>query len=198
MLLTGTRISFTSVSAFDITFTIKDPSIPSLYWSSVSVDYRPIVMLMRKPSDDVKAAAQKAAAGAATPEDKLRRIYEYCQAQIGNTTWDPKITDEQRAKLPQTKSVNDVLKRKSTNAIFIDLLFGSMANALGFETRVALLSDRSEMYFNPKMANESFIHPGGIGVKVNNDWKVFNPGTRFAPYGLLPWYERGNVGNACR
>jgi len=191
MLLTGTRISITNASAFDLTFTIKDPGNPVSYWGGVSVDYGPIAKLMSKPSNDVKQAAEQASAGAATPEDKLRKIYEYCQTQIANTTFDPKITAEQRAKLPQAKSVNDVLKRQSASAMFVDLLFGAMANALGFETRVALLSDRSEMFFDPKMTNENFIHPGGIGVKINNDWKVFNPGSRFAPYGLLPWYEEG-------
>jgi len=41
------------------------------------------------------------------------------------------------------------------------------------------------------MANEKLIHPGGVAVQVNGDWKVFNPGTRFAPYGMLPWWEEG-------
>jgi hypothetical protein len=191
MLLTGSSLSITGTSGFSINFSFKDPSSPSLYWGGVSADWGPIAKLMSKPSDDVKAAAEQIVAGAVTPEDRLRKIYDYCQTQISNTTFDPKITDEQRAKLPQTKSVNDVLKRKSASAMFVDLLFGTMAKALGFETRVALMSDRSEMVFEPNMTNEAFIHPGGIGVKINNDWKVYNPGSKFAPFGVLPWYEEG-------
>lgn len=191
MLLTGASLSITSVSGFSINYSIKDPSSQALYWGGVSADWGPIAKLMNKPSDEIKTLAEQTAAGSAAPEDKLRNIYNYCQTQIANTTFDPKITDEQRAKLPQMKSVNEVLKRKAASAMFVDLLFGTMARALGFETRVALLSDRSEIVFDPKMTNEAFIHPGGIGVKINNDWKVFNPGSRFAPFGMLPWYEEG-------
>ena len=191
MLLTGTRIGITNASAFSVTYTIKDPSSQALYWGGVSTEWAPITKLMTKPSDDVKKATAAVIAGAASPEEKLGKIYEFCQTQIANTTFDASITADQRAKLPAVKSVNDVLKRKSSNAMFIDILFGAMAVAAGFESRVALIGDRSEMIFHPRMTNDAFIHPGGIGVLVGNSWKVFNPGSRFAPYGMLPWYEEG-------
>lgn len=192
ILLTGTRIAFASVSAFSVTYTVKDPSNQAAYWGGVATEYAPITNLMVKPSDDVKKATEQAIAGATSADEKLIKIYEFCQTQIANTTFDPSITADQRAKLPPIKSVNDVLKKKSGSSMFIDLLFGSMATAAGFESRVALLGDRSQMLFHPKMTNDAFVSPGGIGVLVGNRWKVFNPGSRFAPYGMLPWYEEGS------
>jgi Domain of Unknown Function with PDB structure (DUF3857)/Transglutaminase-like superfamily len=189
MLLTGSRVSVASASAFSITFTVKNPGNQVAYWGAVSVDWAPLTKLMTKPGDEVKKLAEQVAAGATEPEDKLRKLYEYCQTQIQNTTFDPSITEEQRAKLPEIKSVKDVIKRKAGSAMYIDLLFGSMAAALGFDSRVALIADRSKMFFDPKMTNEAFVHPGGIGVKAGADWLVLNPGSRFAPYGMLPWYE---------
>lgn len=192
MLLTGTRINIAGVSAFSVTYTVKDPSSPALYWGGVSTEWSPITKMMAKPSDDVKKVTAQVIEGATTAEQKIAKIYEYCQTQINNTTFDASITPDQRAKLPQIKSVNDVLKRKMSNAMFIDILFGAMAAAAGFEPRVALLGDRSEMLFNPRMTNDAFIHPGGVGLLVGNTWKVFNPGSKFAPYGMLPWYEEGS------
>jgi hypothetical protein len=41
------------------------------------------------------------------------------------------------------------------------------------------------------MTNESFIEPGAIAVKQGENWKFFNPGMPFVPYGMLVWYEEG-------
>ncbi|MEQ1643921.1 MAG: DUF3857 domain-containing protein, partial [Pyrinomonadaceae bacterium] len=191
MLLTGTRFALASVSGFSMTYTVKDPSSQGLYWGAVSTEWSGVTKLMAKPSDDVKKATAAVIAGATTPEEKLQKIYEFCQTQIANTTYDPSITADQRAKLPAVKSVNDVLKRKQSNDMFIDVLFGSMATAAGMEARIALIGNRSEMIFHPRMTNETFIHPGGIAVQVGNVWRVFNPGTKFAPFGMLAWYEEG-------
>src|SRR6185369_11412691 len=91
--------------------------------------------------------------------------------------------------LPKIESIGDVLKRKTASAGGIDMLFGAMANSLGYETRIALSGDRSEMFFKPDMTNESFVHLAAVAVKVGDDWRLFNPGTKFAPFGTLLWYE---------
>ncbi|MGE3466865.1 MAG: DUF3857 domain-containing protein [Pyrinomonadaceae bacterium] len=191
MLLGGARVAFAGVSGFTLNYVIKDPGNRVQYWGGVSAEWAPITKLMSKPSKDVKKATEEVIAGVNTDEEKLRRIYEFCQTQIANTTYDPSITADQRAKLPSVKSVNDVIKKRSSNAMFIDLLFGAMATAAGMEARVALIGNRSEMLFDPNMTNDAFVHPGGVGVLVGNRWQVFNPGSRFSPYGMLPWYEEG-------
>ncbi len=189
MLLQGTSLSLIDASGFSISYTIKDPSNPSSYWGSVGAEQSGLVKFMNKPNGDIKKAAIEITASATTSEEKLRKLYEFCQTQIKNTSFDASLTDDDRRKLPATKSVADVLKRKSANSQYIDLLFGSMANSLGLETRVAFSADRSKMIFNPEMTNQSFIHPAAIAVQIGNDWKFFNPGVSLLPYGMLVWYE---------
>lgn len=189
MLLTGSSVGITSATAFSINYTIKNPSNPNSYWGAVSAENAPLWKFMTKQSGDVKKAADEITAGAATPEEKLRRIYDFCQQRIKNTTFDASITDEERAKLPQVKSIPDVLKRSAGSSQYIDMLFGALANAAGFEARIAFTGNRSEMFFEPTMTNEQLIHPAAIAVNVNNDWKFFNPGLAFLPYGMLVWYE---------
>jgi hypothetical protein len=191
MRLTGASLSFTSASAFSISYTIKDPSNPVRYWAAVGTDYVPIVKAMTKSSGDMKKLAAEITAGASTPEEKLKKIYEYTQTQIKNTTFDPTLTDEDRRKLPKTESIADVVKRKQGSSQYVDMLFGALASSAGFEARLAVSGNRSEMFFQPTMTNETLIHPAAIAVKVGEDWKYFNPGLAFLPQGMLVWYEEG-------
>jgi hypothetical protein len=191
MMLTGSTVRITSISEMSIGFTIKDPRSPQLYWSAVAADYRGLVQFMNKKNGDVAKAAADITAGATNDEEKLRKLYEFCQTQIRNTDFDTTLTDEDRQKLPATKSFNDVLKRKSASSQFVDMLFGALSNSLGFDTRVAFSANRNKMFFSPEMTNESFIHPAAIAVKQGENWKFFNPGMPFVPYGMLVWYEEG-------
>jgi len=189
MFLTGARLNITDVTAFEITYVIKDPSNPAQFWGGVGSERSGLTRWMNKSSGDIKKAAAEITAGATTSDEKLRKIYEFCQTQIHNTTFDPSLTDEMREKLPETKSMSDILKRKSGTTQFIDMLFGSLVNAAGFETRIAFSGDRSKKFMTPEMTNEELIHPAGIAVKVDNEWKYFDPGVPFLPYGMLVWYE---------
>ncbi len=189
MLLQGASLNVIGASAFSVSYSIKDPSSPTRYWGAVSTEYSGLVKAMNKSDKEIKQTAQELTASAATPEEKLRKLYEFCQTQIRNTAFDTSLTDEQRAKLPKNKSLADVLKNKSAGPLFIDMLFGAMASSLGLETRVALSGNRSKMFFNPDMTNDSFIHQAAIAVKVGEEWKFYNPSMKFLPAGMLVWYE---------
>ena len=160
-----------------------------MYWAAVGHERTEFAKFMNKPDKEIKKVAAEITASATTNDAKLNKLYEFVQTEIRNTTFDPDLTDEDRKKLPKNKSVADVLKNKVATSQYVDLLFGAMANSLGFETRVAFLADRSELFFHPDMTNEAFLHAGAIAVKVGNDWKFYNPGVKFLPPGMLVWYE---------
>src|SRR6478672_8000427 len=111
MLLQSVRINITSMSENSISFTIKDPSRPGAYWGSVGREKSPVTKFMNKPEKEITKTAQDITAGATTPDEKLQKLYQYCQSEISNTTFDPAIADEQKKKLADIKSVGDVLKR---------------------------------------------------------------------------------------
>lgn len=189
MLLQGISVDVVGASMNSISFSIKDPSNPRSYWGAVSLERSGLVKFMNKSDKDIKRVAESVTASASTPEEKLRKLYEYAQTQIKNTDFDASLTDEQRKDLPKIKSLSDVLKNKQAGGQYIDMLFGAMANSLGFETRVAFAGNRNQMFFEPEMTNESLVHPAAIAVQVGDGWKFFNPGVKFLPYGMLVWYE---------
>jgi hypothetical protein len=142
-----------------------------------------------KPGKELKAAAEQIAAGANSPEEKLAKIYEFCKTKIKNITYDTKMTDEEKDALKPNKSTGDTYKKMQGQSTDINELFASLSTALGFETRLAFGGDRSKMFFNPRQAHVSFIHFSSIGVKVNNQWRYYDPGDLFTPAGMLPWFE---------
>lgn len=189
ILLTSSGMALTDVSAFSISFVVKDPSNPRTYWAAVAAQNARWAEFMLKGGKDIAKVALEVTAGETSDEGKLRKIYDFVQNEIRNTTFDPTLTDEERRKLPKVSSLNDVLKRKMGSAAYIDMLFGSMAASLGMDVTVALTSDRSKMFFNPNMTNENFIHLAAVAVRVGTEPRLFNPGLKFLPYGMLAWYE---------
>jgi len=191
VLLQSVRVNITEEGLGSIVISIKDPSNPASYWGSFGIDKANLTKFMNKSDKEIKRVAEEVTASASTQEEKLLKLYQYCQTQIHNTTFDTTLTDEQRKKLVENKSMGDVLKHKAASAQFVDMFFGAMSNALGYDTRIAFSGDRSEMFFKPEMTNEAFVHPAAIAVKVGDNWKFYNPGMAFLPAGMLVWYEEG-------
>lgn len=190
LFLTSTRIQLTSASMSGLTFVIKDPSNVQGYWGAVSSERGRILEFILKPDKKIKAAAEGIVAGAASNDEKLRKLYEFAQKQIHNVYYDARITEEQRQKMPAPKSMGDLLERKQAAApAYVDYLFAAMAGSLGFNVRLAFTGNRSQMFFNPNMTNERLIHFAGIAVEDNNDYKYFNPCDPFMPAQTLPWFE---------
>jgi hypothetical protein len=152
-----------------------------------------VAEFIRSSGGDVKKLAQQVVAGASTDEEKLQKIYDYCQTEIANTTFDPLITDEMREKMPTVESLKDVIKHKSAEAGYIDALFAGMALGLGYDARPAFIGDRSKMFTALRNIDESFLELAAIGVKLPAGWKYFSPGNKFLRAGQLPWIRESSM-----
>lgn len=142
-----------------------------------------------KPGKDLKAAAATITVGVTSPDDQMAKIFEFCRTKVKNITFDPQLTEEQKDEIKPSKSASDTYKKLQGTQTDINELFASLADSLGYETRIAFGGDRSEKFFNPRQAHESFIHFSAIAVKVNGEWKYYDPGDPFTKLGMLPWYE---------
>ncbi len=142
-----------------------------------------------KPGKELKAAAEEITAGASTPDEQLKKIYDFCKTRIKNINFDTTLTDEQKEEIKPNKSTGDTYKKLRGTATDINELFASLATAAGFEARLAFGGDRSEKFFNPNQAHVSFIHFTGIAVKVGGNWQFYDPGSLFVPYGMMTWME---------
>ena len=149
-----------------------------------------------KVDDEVKRTANVVIGDASTPEQKLERLYEFCRTQIKNSDDDASgLSDSDRSKLKENKHPSDTLKRGRGSGYEIDLLFGALAAAAGFDARIARVADRSDTFFDPKVATpfivRYFLTSFNVAVRVGNDWQFFDPAGTYIPFGMLRWQEEG-------
>lgn len=145
-----------------------------------------------KVTDEVKQAATGAIGDATTPEQKLERLFEFCRSKIRNVNnASSGMTAAERSKFKENKSPSDTLKRGLGTGFDIDMLFAALANAAGFEARVVNLGDRGDMFLDKTFADDYFIQTYDIVVKVNDQWRFYDPASTYVPHGMLRWQEEG-------
>lgn len=165
---------------------------PEKYWKEKGKEFHEAFKSRTRMSDEVKKAATDAIGDAATPEQKLQRLFEFCRSKIKNVNDDASgMTEEERAKLKENKSPAETLKRGMGTGQNIDFLFAAMATAAGFDVRMANLADRSDTFFDPGFADDYFISTYDIAVRVGDTWRFFDPASTFVPHGMLRWQEEG-------
>ena len=164
------------------------------YWTKISKAFYEVGKTSMKANDEVKAATTQAIVGAATDDEKLKRIYDFTKTQIKNITYADNVTDEEKKKAEFGRSAGDILKSRFGKANDVDILFGAMARSAGYDARLALSGDRSDLFFNSRIPNLSLmLNSTSIAVKVGNDWRFFSPASYFATYGMLSWNEEGQT-----
>src|SRR5262245_42005904 len=148
---------------------------------------------------DKKKAMEQAVAGIVSPNDapgvKLHKIYDRVQ-QIPNSSYLPFKSEEQRKRenIKPNKDVEELWKQQYGDGMDLTWLFLGLARAAGFEAYPCLVSGRSEYFFRKERMNGMELNANVVLVKVNGKDQYFDPGTAFAPYGMLPWMETGVAG----
>ena len=161
---------------------------PDKYWKERGRLLYEATKGLMKPSDEIKQKAAALIADANTPEQKLGRLYDFCRTQIKNLDDDALgMTADERAKVKSNKSAAETLKRAQGTSGDIDLLFGALANAAGFDARLALMSNRGDIFFKPGFANMYFLNLAAIAVKDGTNWRFYDPSEMYLPAGMLAW-----------
>jgi transglutaminase-like putative cysteine protease len=145
-----------------------------------------------KVNDDIRRASVEAVGDAATPEQKLERIFNFCRTKIKNVNDDASgLTAEQREKLKENRSPADTLKRGYGSGPDINFLFAALATAAGFDARYVRIGDRSRKFYDPNFTDTYFMRAYNIAVKMGDQWRFFDPGSGYIPFGMLRWQEEG-------
>jgi len=123
-------------------------------------------------------------------EEKLRKLYARAQ-QVRNTSFEIEKTEQEqkREKEKEVNNVEDLLKQGRGNARQINWLFVGLARTAGFEANSVVISSRREYFFKPAMMNASQLNGDVVVVKLDGKDFYCDPGSKFAPFGLMPWEE---------
>jgi hypothetical protein len=125
-----------------------------------------------------------------TPEQKLRKLYARAQ-QLRNTSFEAEKTEQEqkREKEKAINNVEDALREGRGNARQINWLFVGLARAAGFQANSVFISSRSQYFFNPVTMNASQLNGDVVVVKLGGKDVYCDPGSKFAPFGVMPWEE---------
>ena len=123
-------------------------------------------------------------------EQKLRKIYDRCQ-QIRKVSFERKKTEQEtkRDNLKPAHDVDDVWKRGYADGLQVTWLFLALARTAGFSADAVLIPTRDKYFFNRGIMNPTQLNSKVVVVKVGDQELYFDPGSAFAPYGMLPWHE---------
>jgi hypothetical protein len=167
----------------------------SEYWNETAKtlgDYIESYIGNRGP---VKKAAADVTAGAATSEEKLRKLYEYVQ-KLRNLSYEREKTEqeEKREKLKDNDDVGDVLRNGYGYSRQLNRLFAGLARGAGFTAHDVLVGERDEIVFSKDLPDADQFSSELVVVSVDGKDLYFDPGTPHAEYGLLPWARTSVTG----
>ncbi len=179
------------VRAWVFLFSSDQPKVDAdKFWKNFGRAYYDRTKDALKVSDDVKSTVAQVVGDAKTPTEKLQRIYDFCRTKIKNASDDAStMSDEDKKKALSNKTPSDTLKRGFGAGYDIDMLFGAMAKAAGFDVRPALSGNRGDLFFDPSAANVKLLGSSFIAVKVGEDWQYFSPSEMYTEFGMLGWPE---------
>lgn len=162
------------------------------YWADFGRGMYQVFKPLFTPNGEMRQTAATVVSGAPTDLEKLRRLFDYCRTKIKNSS-NESVTAEERAAAARNKNPADTLKRGVGNGLDIDVTFAALANAAGYDARLALLPDRSYSFFNRNIKTPYFLRRYEVAIRLGDGWRFFDPANTYANFGMLRWQEEGEA-----
>lgn len=143
-----------------------------------------------KVNGEIKQLAAELTTGATTDGDKLDKILAYCRKNIKDVRGD-NITTAELEKAKANKTTVDTIRRREGDATDIVYAFIALAQAAGFDARMAEMADRSTFLFGPVMQAGFFLNAFDAAVNVGGSWRFYDVTNPAVPGGELRWQEQG-------
>ena len=163
---------------------------PDKFWKSEGKKLNSRVESFIGKKKALEQAVAQVVSASDTPDQKVRKLYARAQ-QVRNTSFERERTEQEqkRDKEKEINNVEDLLKQGRGNARQINWLFVGLERAAGFEANSVYISSRQQYFFNPAMMNASQLNGDVVVVKVEGKDVYCDPGSKFAPFGVMSWEE---------
>lgn len=166
----------------------REAASPERFWAEWQKVIAQYVEKFTASSQEIQDAAAQAIGNETDPENKLRKLYARAQ-QIRNLSYERERSREENKKenIKNNTTVREVLQRGYGTSWEIDAVFVALARAAGFDADMLGVTDRRERSFNKMVLSLSLLDGEAALVQVNDKEVVLDPGTKFCPFGMLPW-----------
>jgi len=170
---------------------------PEKYWSDSGKKAYQELKDSLKTNDELKTATAAATEGAKSDEEKVVGLIAYIHKNLRNLV-DPGVTDAERTKIfastpkDRFRTAAEIFKSGIGRSYEMNVVFAAMALHAGLDARPALVADRDEIAFNPKMFMDTyFLDNIDMAVKLAGSWKIFDVSRKLLAPGMLSWREEG-------
>lgn len=156
------------------------------FWELVSIGLDRWQEESFQESGPIREKTHALIAGLTMPEAKLRALENFCRREI-------QLLDPESKDLPD--DVASTLKRSAGTGTDRALLFASMAQIAGFEVRLALCDNHSEVAFSPMLKNFRAIPDLLVAIHdtVSDTWSYHDLISSHLTYGQLNAENSGAV-----
>jgi hypothetical protein len=182
-----------AVMKFRVDFNYSEDSLEKdadKFWKKQGKKWNEYVESFVNKKKAMEQAVGETVAAGDSPEVKLLKIYARTQ-KVRNMSYEVQKTEQEqkRAQEKGVGNVEDVWKRGYGYGDDITLLFLGMARAAGLEASAVRISTRDDHFFLKSLMRARDLRTYVVLVKLNGKDVYFDPGTAFAPSGILPWSE---------
>jgi len=126
---------------------------------------------------------------------KLQKIYDRVQS-FKNLNYAPEKTLKEihREKQKYNESIDDIIQRGYGWHNQLNRLFLGLARGAGLDATLVRVPDRSEAYLDKTLLSGGQIFREIVLVRADGKNIYLDPGTRFCPFGVLPWEYTSVIG----
>jgi transglutaminase superfamily protein len=145
--------------------------------------------------DGVEQAVAQVVGANDTPEQKVRKIYEFVSALENQSYIPPREEKEKKALgIKAEEGVEDVLRQRSGYHNQLNLLFAAMVRAAGIPAWMMWVPSRDQKIFETALLTTRQFNAEIVIVELGGRDVFLDPGSKFCPYGVLDWRYSNNRG----
>lgn len=161
----------------------------SSWWKEISAYFAEEYRDLTKPSATIKKTANEIIKGAATDEEKIKRLYDFTQQHVSNFDYfvsadlqkaKQKIDDSRHPQIP-----DETLKLRSGYSHHVNELFASLARAAGFDLRQAKSANKNTTLQVKNSSGWIYLNDDMVAIRQGQTWSMYAPGDYYTPVGMI-------------
>jgi len=172
-----------------VTFYYSPYNSADTFWTSDGKHWAQETDKAAEPTSDLKAAAAQIVAGAASDEDKAKKLYDAVQA-LNNTAFSRQLSETerlQRGMSREVRNVQQVWNEKSGTRNEIATLYLALVRAAGLQASAMSIADRAFRIFDPGILFRDQLTVDLVVLHINGKDIFTDPGEKLLPFGQLRW-----------
>ena len=159
---------------------------PETYWKGTGKTWDKNLESFLDHKNGIADAVTKLVDPGDAPEAKVRRIYDFI-GQLQNQSF----TAESSIAIAPAAGADEVLKNRSGTHNELNRLFVAMVRAAGLPAVMTWVPDRGRSTLEMGYMSVDQLDAEIAVVPLGGQDTFLDPGTKFCPYGLLPWNYAG-------